>query len=88
MPAGITGIRDKRVSVIVGSRKVSISNLDKVLWPKEGLTKGELIEYYAAISKFLLPHLSDRPLSLVRFPHGISQEGFYQKDAPQGTRCV
>lgn len=85
MPAGITGIRDKRVSVIVGSRKVSISNLDKVLWPKEGLTKGELIEYYAAISKFLLPHLSDRPLSLVRFPHGISQEGFYQKDAPQGT---
>ncbi len=85
MPAGTKGIRDKRISVTVGSRRVSISNFDKVLWPNEGFTKGDLIEYYAAISKFLLPHLSDRPLSLVRFPHGISQEGFYQKDAPQGT---
>ncbi|HHY18007.1 MAG TPA: hypothetical protein GX524_08005, partial [Firmicutes bacterium] len=82
MPEGIKGIRGNRISVAVGGRRVNLSNLDKVLWPNEGFTKGDLIEYYAGISKFLLPHLIDRPLSLVRYPHGISEGGFYQKDAP------
>jgi bifunctional non-homologous end joining protein LigD len=85
MPEGIKGIRGNRISVAVGGRRVNLSNLDKVLWPNEGFTKGDLIEYYAGISKFLLPHLIDRPLSLVRYPHGISEGGFYQKDAPTGT---
>ncbi len=82
MPAGIG---EKRVNVAIGGRRITLSNLDKVLWPQQGFTKGDLIEYYAAVEKWLLPHLEDRPLSLVRFPHGISRKGFYQKDAPQGT---
>jgi bifunctional non-homologous end joining protein LigD len=79
------GIKSNRVNVAVGDRQITLSNLDKVLWPQQGFTKGDLIEYYAAVGKWLLPHLKDRPLSLVRFPDGITQKGFYQKDAPQGT---
>jgi bifunctional non-homologous end joining protein LigD len=79
------GIGSKRVDVAVGGRRVTLSNLDKVLWPRQDFTKGDLIEYYARVAKWLLPHLKDRPLSLVRFPQGIAGKGFYQKDAPQGT---
>ncbi len=79
-----TGAQTKKVFVKVGNRKLTLSSLDKILWPAQGFTKGDLIEYYAAACKWLLPHLKDRPLSLVRFPNGISKKGFYQKDAPQG----
>jgi bifunctional non-homologous end joining protein LigD len=63
-------------------RKVPFSNLDKVFWPEEGYTKGDLIEYYRAIAPWLLPYLRDRPLVLTRYPDGIAGKSFFQKDAP------
>jgi bifunctional non-homologous end joining protein LigD len=63
-------------------KKVAFSNLDKVFWPEEGYTKGDLIEYYRAISPWLLPYLADRPLVLTRYPDGIQGKFFFQKDAP------
>lgn len=69
----------------VGEREIRLTNLDKVYWPEDGYTKRDLIEYYYRVSPYLLPHLRDRPLSLVRFPDGVASSGFYQKDAPQGV---
>ena len=63
-------------------REVKFSNLDKVFWPEEGYTKGNLIEYYRSMSAWLLPYLKDRPVVLTRLPDGINGESFYQKDAP------
>src|SRR6266567_249944 len=63
-------------------REVKFSNLDKVFWPDEGYTKGDLIDYYRAISPWLLPYLRDRPVVLTRFPDGIAGKSFFQKDAP------
>jgi len=63
-------------------KKVPFSNLAKVFWPEEGYTKGDLIEYYRAISPWLLPYLKDRLLVLTRFPDGIKGKSFFQKDAP------
>jgi len=63
-------------------REVKFSNLDKVFWPEEGYTKGNLIEYYRSMSAWLLPYLKDRPVVLTRFPDGINGKSFYQKDAP------
>jgi bifunctional non-homologous end joining protein LigD len=62
--------------------EVQFSNLDKVFWPDEKYTKGDLIEYYRAISPWLLPYLQDRPVVLTRFPDGIAGKSFFQKDAP------
>src|SRR2546422_299509 len=64
-------------------REVKFSNLDKVFWPDEGYTKGDLIEYYRAVSQWMLPYLADRPLVLTRFPDGITGKSFFQKDAPE-----
>ncbi|HEV2751259.1 MAG TPA: DNA ligase D [Gemmatimonadales bacterium] len=64
-------------------REVKFSNLDKVFWPDEGYTKGDLIEYYRAISPWLLPYLKDRPVVLTRYPDGIAGKSFFQKDAPK-----
>ena len=63
-------------------RVVPFSNLDKVFWPEEGYTKGDLIEYHRAVAEWLLPYLEDRPLVMTRFPDGIHGKSFYQKDAP------
>jgi bifunctional non-homologous end joining protein LigD len=64
------------------ARSLALTNLDKVFWPEEGLTKGDLIAYYRAIAPWLLPYLKDRPLTLVRHPDGIAGKSFFQKDAP------
>jgi bifunctional non-homologous end joining protein LigD len=61
---------------------VKFTNLDKVFWPDEKYTKGDLIEYYRAISPWLLPFLKDRPVVMTRFPDGINGKQFFQKDAP------
>lgn len=66
-------------------REVRFSNLDKVFWPAEGYTKGDLIDYYRAVAPWLLPYLRDRPLVLDRYPDGVGGKSFYQKDAPAGT---
>ncbi len=65
------------------AREVHFTNLDKVFWPREGHTKGDLIDYYRAISPWLLPYLEDRPLVMTRYPDGIEGKSFYQKDAPE-----
>jgi bifunctional non-homologous end joining protein LigD len=62
-----------------GPHSVETSREDKILFPKSSITKGDLIDYYERIADQLLPHLSDRPLVLQRFPDGIAEEGFYQK---------
>src|SRR5437763_2180435 len=64
-------------------REVKFSNLEKIFWPEEGYTKGDLIEYYRAVSQWMLPYLADRPLVLTRFPDGITGKSFFQKDAPE-----
>jgi bifunctional non-homologous end joining protein LigD len=63
-------------------RPVRISNPDKVFWPVEGYTKGDLIAYYDAVAPLLLPYLTDRPVVLTRYPDGIEGKSFFQKDAP------
>lgn len=64
----------------VGKQILKFTNQNKIYWPKEGITKGELVNYYAAVSDIILPYLKDRPQSLHRFPNGVTDEGFYQKD--------
>ena len=61
----------------------TLTNLDKVFWPAEGYTKGDLILYYRAIAAWLVPYLEDRPLVLTRYPDGIEGKSFFQKDAPE-----
>ena len=66
----------------VGGTEVEVSNLDKVLYPKTGFTKGQVIDYYIKISPQLLPHLKDRPLTLKRYPEGVNGFFFYEKQCP------
>jgi bifunctional non-homologous end joining protein LigD len=84
------GIReDKPARSVKREETVSLdgigSNLDKVYWPEDGYTKGDLLAYYEKIAPYILPHLKDRPIVLHRFPNGIEGEAFFQKDAPQST---
>jgi bifunctional non-homologous end joining protein LigD len=65
-----------------GSRELKLSNLDKVFFPVERITKGDLLEYYRAVAPVLVPHLKDRPFTMVRWPDGIEGKKFFQKDAP------
>jgi bifunctional non-homologous end joining protein LigD len=64
-------------------RELKLSNLDKVFFPVEGITKGDLLEYYRAIAPVLVPHLKDRPFTMIRYPDGIEGGHFFQKDAPK-----
>jgi bifunctional non-homologous end joining protein LigD len=63
--------------------QVTISNPQKIFWPDEGLTKGDLVAYYEAVAPWLLPYLRDRPLVLTRYPDGIRGKSFFQKDTPE-----
>ncbi|AVR44459.1 ATP-dependent DNA ligase [Christiangramia fulva] len=65
-----------------GNHSFEVSNLDKIFFPKKGYTKADLIEYYEKISDTILPYLKDRPLTMIRFPNGIDDKRFYQKDEP------
>jgi len=65
----------------LGGHMLSLSNRDKVLWPHDGYTKGDLVAYYRAVAPFLLPHVADRPLTLQRYPDGIDGESFFEKNA-------
>ncbi len=71
-------------AVNIEGHTMRFKNLNKVFYPKEGYTKGDLINYYAAVSEWLIPHWKDRPLSLRRYPDGIEGEGFFQKNAATG----
>jgi bifunctional non-homologous end joining protein LigD len=72
----------KKAQLEVEGRKLAVSNLDKVLYPKAGFTKGDLIHYYIQIAPVLLPHLKDRPLTMKRYPDGVEAEFFYEKNCP------
>lgn len=73
------------VHVDVEGRTLKLSNLDKVLYPATGTTKGEVLNYYARISPVLLPHLKDRAVTRIRWPHGVARQSFFEKNAPAGT---
>jgi bifunctional non-homologous end joining protein LigD len=89
------GIRDDKEAAAVereeaqadlirdGGRELRLSNLDKLYWPPEGITKGDLVRYYQAIADVLIPHLRDRPFTMRRYPDGAYAEAFFQKDAPK-----
>jgi bifunctional non-homologous end joining protein LigD len=69
----------------VDGRTLRISNLDKVLYPATGTTKGEVLDYYARVSPVLLPHLADRAVTRIRWPHGVQGNSFFEKNAPAGA---
>lgn len=73
------------VLVDVEGRTLKISNLGKVLYPRTGTTKGEVLSYYAQIAPVMLPHLKDRPVTRIRWPHGVEANSFFEKNAPAGT---
>lgn len=68
--------------LMVENIEVKLTNLDKVLWPEQGITKGDMINYYVEVYQFIKEYLKDRPLSLKAFPDGIDGKTFYQKNAP------
>jgi len=88
------GLRDDKPAVEVrhehpaaavvrrGKRELELSNLDKLFWVEEGITKGDLIEYYRRVAPVLVPHLSRRPFTMRRYPDGAAGKAFFQKDAP------
>ena len=74
-----------RVVVKVDGVTLELSNLDKVLYPAAGFTKGEVIDYYTRMAPVILPHLADRPLTRIRYPNGVEGNGFFEKNAPAGV---
>ncbi|WP_121254894.1 non-homologous end-joining DNA ligase [Nocardioides ferulae] len=75
----------EEVSVEVEGRVLRLSNLGKVLYPRTGTTKGEVLHYYAQIAPTMLPHLADRAVTRIRWPHGVGDGSFFEKNVPQGT---
>ncbi|HEX5088893.1 MAG TPA: non-homologous end-joining DNA ligase [Nocardioides sp.] len=75
----------EEVFVDVEGRTLKISNLGKVLYPRTGTTKGEVLSYYATIAPVLLPHLEDRAVTRIRWPHGVEDMSFFEKNIPGGT---
>jgi len=71
------------VTETVGGHQLKFTNLDKVLYPEAGFTKGNVVEYYRAVAPVLLPHLRGRPLTMKRYPNGVDAQFFYQKEAPK-----
>ncbi|PWT98165.1 MAG: DNA polymerase LigD [Bacteroidetes bacterium] len=71
--------------ISIGGKKVIISNPDKIYWPHEKYTKNDVVEYYNGVFKYILPYLKDRPESLRRNPNGISDQGFFHKDAGENA---
>ncbi|MEU1465602.1 non-homologous end-joining DNA ligase [Streptomyces sp. NPDC005727] len=69
----------------VEGRRVALSNLEKVLYPETGFTKGELLHYYVTVAEVMLPHLRDRAVSLLRYPDGPNGQMFFTKNVPPGT---
>src|SRR5688500_9024754 len=70
------------VTLTVENKEVRLTNLDKPFWPDLGITKGDLIQYYADVAPLLLPHIRDRAMVMKRYPHGASGEFFFMKRAP------
>jgi bifunctional non-homologous end joining protein LigD len=77
--------KDEKVSVEVDGRSLQLTNLSKVLYPQSGFTKGAVIDYYSRIAPVLLPHLADRALTIKRYPNGVDEKFFFEKNAARGT---
>ncbi len=77
--------KSEKLTVEVDGRQLQLSNLGKVLYPQTGFTKGEVIDYYTRIAPVLLPHLVDRPLTVKRYPNGVDEKFFFEKNAARGT---
>lgn len=73
---------DASVEVDIEGRHLKLSNLEKVLWPESGFTKGQLIDYYAHIAPVMLPHIEGRPMTLRRYPNGVDKQSFFEKNCP------
>jgi bifunctional non-homologous end joining protein LigD len=71
-----------KIQVQIDSRELTLTNLTKVLYPSDGFTKAEVLDYYQRISSLLLPHIAGRPVTLKRYPEGVDGESFFQKHAP------
>src|SRR3954470_4400585 len=71
-----------KAELMIAGKTLSVSNLNKVLYPKAGFTKGQVIDYYIRIAPVLLPHLRDRPLTMKRYPNGVEAQFFYEKNCP------
>jgi len=69
----------------IDGQKLAITNVEKIFYPAAGFTKGQVIDYYIRVSKYMLPHLKDRPVTLKRYPDGIEGKFFYEKNAPRFT---
>jgi bifunctional non-homologous end joining protein LigD len=78
-------VASQAVEVEVEGRQLKLSNLDKVLYPQTGFTKGQVIDYYTRIAPTLLTHLRDRPVTLKRYPNGVDAPFFYEKQCPRGA---
>ncbi len=76
-------MRSTKQRLEIDGHELVLSNLDKILYPEAGFTKGQVIDFYIQVSRFLLPHLKDRPVTLKRYPNGVAGKHFYQKDAPR-----
>ena len=74
--------RQTKVEVDVAGRRLTLSNLDKVLYPAAHFTKSEVIDYYARIAPTMVPHLSGRPITFVRYPDGVEGKSFFEKNTP------
>jgi bifunctional non-homologous end joining protein LigD len=72
----------RKVQVQVDGRTLTLSNLDKVLYPAAGFTKAQVIDYYEHVAPFMLPHIASRPVTIKRYPEGVDGEFFFQKNAP------
>lgn len=72
-------------SVQVAGRRLKLTSLDKLLYPSTETTKGEVLHYYAQVAEVLLPHLADRPVTRVRWPHGVADQSFFEKNLPSGA---
>jgi bifunctional non-homologous end joining protein LigD len=81
-PSGSDVVPRQETRVAVGDRELTLSNLDKVLFPESGFTKGQLIDYYAKVAPVMLPQIEDRPLTMKRYPDGVEKKFFYEKHVP------
>jgi bifunctional non-homologous end joining protein LigD len=77
--------QSSEIRVEVEGRTLKLSNLDKVLYPRTGTTKGEVLNYYAQVSPAMLPLLRDRCATRVRWPNGVEKQSFFEKNIPNGT---
>jgi bifunctional non-homologous end joining protein LigD len=79
------GVSPERVETEVDGKRLSLSNLDKPLYPKSGFTKAAIIDYYVRIADVMIPHLADRPVTFKRYPNGVDGQSFFGKNVPAGA---